>query len=845
MLPSIIVSSYQQYKEDTDVIASWLASTARRCGYSVDLLQPSPTKPQSTSKSRRQKAKARKQAKEEGEQATEDTASSYVIAIKDFVALAEFIAGSTKPRVKVPQSIADVLSRAINIRKKHAQTLASQQDRTQDDEDSDKRHSYFVGILEHVKAVLQPYISLENTGDKHEEVGNVDNVFAHLTVSEPSEAFINAPDVARPSQPEADYRFEQADDLDEACTVFTLLLDDFARLRTAITKTWIAYKIGMCDIVAAAITTNTALEFARRLEEDAAGLFEKHGGIEHMLHVWYMATCQEQNKDPNYRAQPGDALNFEVYDAVTPFMWPTYQLLHAFVKLVSPTNTPIYKEGFYGTYDPSSDRRKKTAKQKHQEDTIILMSLLPEFALLCRMRDTLPIEDELVRGLHAAFTTHRLTLSTVLATQSLLDTHQHLRAHTPRGLTDMEKTAAHIFGSISQHRAFHATLTIATWPPSNDAVLDQLDHRIQTWAKDDPIRDASLRHHRPPPPTPHHLLSQHPLLCGLLAYAFKSAWQDASLALANAWGAVACCAHLYSAVRAAGLLRGRQWTDMEMLRMVVEAEGVLGPAPPGAQAEVFLQRFLLGMGWSAANFAAGGRRGKGRLQVAKGGPRGLRARAEVTQALRGRFAGGAGSGRRAAGGGFTHEELRTLLGRLNVWEEDEDLSDHEEVVEEGGGEVPQFGLTKSAMPRDKKAVRKHQRAVGRLPMEELLEKLRNALQGEVFELSFDYALMHRFCWRLLRAVKDACAEDLRRMYGPDYIEKESELPFVVGYILHASVARDQAAKYPVFESRRTRSTQSRLLVKAARGMEGMIDSGAGAMVAKVLDEQYNIVFEFE
>ncbi|KAL1615821.1 hypothetical protein SLS56_011687 [Neofusicoccum ribis] len=688
---------------------------------------------------------------------TEDTASSYVIAIKDFVALAEFIAGSTKPRVKVPQSIANVLSRAINVRKKHAQSLASQQDRTQDDEDSDKRHSYFVGILEHVKAVLQPYISLENTGDKHEEVGNVDNVFAHLTVSEPSEAFINAPDVARPTLPEADYQFEQAD--------------------------------SGRSLHAAAITTNTALEFARRLEEDAAGLFEKHGGMKHMLHVWYMATCQEQSKDPNYRAQPGDALNFEVYDAVTPFMWPTYQHLHAFVKLVGPTNIPIYKEGFYGTYGPSSDRRKKTAKQKHQEDTIILMSLLPEFALLCRMRDTLPIEDELVRGLHAAFTTHRLTLSTVLATQSLLDTHQHLRAHTPRGLTDMEKTAAHIFDPVSQHRAFHATLTIATWPPSNDAVLDQLDHRIQTWAKGDPIRDASLRHHRPPQPTAHHLLSQHPLLCGLLAYALKSAWQDASLALANAWGAVACCTHLYSAVRAAGLLRGRQWTDMEMLRMVVAAEGVLEPAPPGAQAEVFLQRFLLG-------------------------------------------------------GDFTHEELRTLLDRLNVWEEDEDLSDYEEVVEEGGGEVPQFGLTKSATPRDKKAVREHQRAVGRLPMEELLEKLRNALQGEVFELSFDYALMHRFCWRLLRAVKDACGEDLRRMYGPDYIEKESELPFVVGYILHASVARDQAAKYPVFESRRTRSTQSRLLEKAARGMEGIIDSGAGAMV-KVLDEQYNTVFEFE
>jgi hypothetical protein len=38
MLPSFLKRTYAIYKEDTVSVASWLASTARRCGYSLDLL---------------------------------------------------------------------------------------------------------------------------------------------------------------------------------------------------------------------------------------------------------------------------------------------------------------------------------------------------------------------------------------------------------------------------------------------------------------------------------------------------------------------------------------------------------------------------------------------------------------------------------------------------------------------------------------------------------------------------------------------------------------------------------------------------------------------------------------
>lgn len=859
MLPSFLSSSYQQYKEDTNAIAAWLASTARRCGYPADLLQPSPANHRPAPRSQKLKGKARKQAKEAaesrhqaGEQApgtaTPPTRPSYIIAIKDFISLAEFIAGSTELRVKVPPTVAAVLNRSIDVRKKHAQTLASQQDEALRDEDSDNRHLYFVGILERVREILTPYMSPGATDDSlaqeqakaTEEVGHLTNSFARLDVQEPSEAFINAPNALQPSKAEPDYQAEQAQDLDEACTAFLLLLEDFERLRSAIAKTWVAYKIGMCDIVAASVTTNTALEFARHLEEDATSLLERHRGVERMLMYHYIASCWSQGQDPDYRAQPDDTLNFHVYDMVKITMWPTYQLLQAYVKLVSPTNVPLYQPGFYGTYDPLSDRRQKDARGQHQEDKIILMEILPEFALLCRMRGTSLVEDELVRGLRTAFNTKKITLWTVLAAQVFLDIHHRLREYVSRGLVETEKVANQISTSIEQHFQFHASLTIDTWPRSNDAYFRDIQRRIDMWVKGDPILQASLRHNRPPPGD-RNLLSKHPVLCGLLAYGLKMQFHEAGVALANAWGSIVCTGHLYNAVRKQRLLESR-WKDMEIVRGL-QANAWFASAPPTTP-EDFLKRFILSMGYSASNFAPG-RRQHARPQASRAGPRGLEESAEVAQAFKTRFINGA-AGRQTSD--FTNEDLRKLLGKLRAWEQDPNVSNQEEEEEEEGGEeevVQAFGLMKDAKPRDGKAARAHRQTVSRLGMEELLDKLRNALQGEVLELSFDYLMLHRFSWMLLRAVKEECADELRRMYGPSYMEKETELPFVVGYLFHAAVAQSQAAVYPGLRQRRTETANPQLLAKAACVMEGMIDTGAGAIVAKVLEMQYGIAFETE
>lgn len=73
-------------------------------------------------------------------------------------------------------------------------------------------------------------------------------------------------------------------------------------------------------------------------------------------------------------------------------------------------------------------------------------------------------------------------------------------------------------------------------------------------------------------------------------------------------------------------------------------------------------------------------------------------------------------------------------------------------------------------------------AVSGLVPEELAKALVLALTSESLEMAFSYLLMHRWCWKLLGTVKDACDPVL----GELYMENETELPWVVRYILMAA-----------------------------------------------------------
>lgn len=120
-----------------------------------------------------------------------------------------------------------------------------------------------------------------------------------------------------------------------------------------------------------------------------------------------------------------------------------------------------------------------------------------------------------------------------------------------------------------------------------------------------------------------------------------------------------------------------------------------------------------------------------------------------------------------------------------------------------------------------------------LPPERLVRSLALALTAESLEFGFPYLLMHRWCWKVLRSVKICCDFILRRTYGPAYMERESELPFVVGYIFMALSGTEG------------HGPDNELLKAAAHAFKEMIDAKAGELVINVCRQAYDLDIEFE
>ncbi len=131
MASKSLQSIYQQYKHDTQIVASWLASTAKAFGCSREIGEsaggktPTTTKPSGRLKGKeREKAKAAQVTKDVLPESSEPSKPKYTLAIKDFVPLAEHIAdASNAAEIKVPKSFSVALERVIWVRKSFSERL--------------------------------------------------------------------------------------------------------------------------------------------------------------------------------------------------------------------------------------------------------------------------------------------------------------------------------------------------------------------------------------------------------------------------------------------------------------------------------------------------------------------------------------------------------------------------------------------------------------------------------------------------------------------------------------------------------------------------------------------------
>ena len=350
-------------------------------------------------------------------------------------------------------------------------------------------------------------------------------------------------------------------------------------------------------------------------------------------------------------------------------------------------------------------------------------------------------------------------------------------------------------------------------------------------------------------PSQSSLLKRSPVFCGLLSAHLQLKVQQAGIAFVNAWPAARFLCHLYNALQKEQLLKC-SWPDLDMLISLHNRSSgdnrnqVFFGDPPTSRME-YLRKWRLSIFVTGQDFPSNPRQleaDKQRILESGDVARGfLVDTTPVCDAFREQL---------CDVGEADHESLlRQLEEALTeakprspvdaYWPLLKDIvQEHPEldqVLEEDGGDVtPLCQELAQAGPGQVDLDTAVQVAAPSIPAKAepgsraplaLLEQLFAAVSRETAALGFDYFGLHRRCWQLLRRLRpDLDADFRRRIGGQSYVERESQLPHIVGYCLMIGAGGHRSAAEP-----RPPPSTAPLLVKAARTIDGFLAAGMGSL----------------
>lgn len=735
MLSDSMHSSYAQYKADTDFVASWLAATARQCGYIPDKAAPA-----SAPGAGRLKGKARKQAREASNTASAEGQSRLqktIVRVKEFVPLAECVVQWSKPRVQVPASIAAMLQRAIKQRKVHNDLHQSKVG--PGISDSNDSHNYFIGVLEQVQDILRPNMvvnpsSSSSTGpDTNSRGSDVTNAFAPLNVHEPT-------DHPESSQEEKSipytHRVDAANDpelrSDEAFFARVCLFEDVHKILAVLRRLWENYRTGKMDLVAVSIASNTGIDFVRSLQEEFESSFPGQQQLtgEICLFCLYERVTKTQQSRNN---QEGESC-----------LQSAHKVMDAYVKHRVREDdfmcyVPVVNMRDRGIYESVVNSSALNSQDGDYWDFKLFMGVIPEYEMLLMNNGTgYQAEHEILRGLRRVIQEKRPIFWVTFAFQVFLDIRHILRKKVGRGFADLATGANTITRDIAQVLEFHDQAGL-DYGKDADRALRQVLKLIDLWVEQDFFGNLRRRLHQNENDSislpEHYLLERDPLWCGLLLYNFRVVAYEGAIFNANCSGSVLAVAHLYNCLRQSQLLP-IQWTNMEKL---FNAQGIdhlfIGGLP--SSVEDCAKRLSLAIGLPISLFARNSRRlptKPSQRQVRK-----LTAQAPVSWFFKHRYC---DSSRRV----------------------DTRPADVDRAIQQG--QQAEDGQHAAPSPRIIWA---------------LLIQLASALHAEIPELTFEYFQLHLTCWTILRAMEQSLGPRLEDY--TELIRHPREMPAIVLWIL--------------------------------------------------------------
>lgn len=757
MLPDHLYSSYKRYKADTSYVASWLTATAQRCGYISSARQEG-----STSESRlpvlEEKAQKLAQEASQGSDRSDiQNARRHRIDIEEFVPLAEYIAKCRKLRVEDSETFASVLQDCIRARSRH---LAHHQRSGNETGSSgeNRRHDYFVRILQQVKDILEPLLpksSATNQSGTSPYLASTSNIFENLSIDELSETTNHNERSHEIFEPEAPpYAINLGASEEEVRIATAMLFFDVHRLRDVIKRVWLLFQENKLDLMAASLATNTAIDFTRSIQFEFENTFPGQVDLnkEPCYHCAYLA---------DQSASPRPLSCFETARFVLIQFKKVYlDDTSDFVPTVAPSNLALYDEveveGFPSIHS------------SYSSDLSLAMGVIPEFCVLIETSPFVQGEHELIRGLREVVNEKKEVFWATFALQVFLDMRNVVGEGVTRGfeqlLRESQTMARSIKAVLKLHQLPNPTLE------SNEKPLQQVIKLIEEWTESDFVGDCRNSKLANLLDSDHmerfHLLRRDPLFCGLLLYNFRMIAYEGAIRVTNSFRCIQAAAHLYNYLRQMKLLQ-QDWIDMEYVFAAHDRNEIFVGHPPSTATTCYKQ-IILASGVSARTFAVD-RRPTDRLAGSSTNARRLQKRVPLSEVFKSRFCDY--DGRHA----FEPQHLETVLQHL--WT----------------GTAPRRQI--------------------RIGMCESLISLACMLHQEAQELSFDYFLLHNICWSMLSRLVDGLSHTNEQMRF--YSSNPKYLPESVACLL--SDAACTQARRPMEDMRTCADTLKRIL----HNVEGM------------------------
>lgn len=322
---------------------------------------------------------------------------------------------------------------------------------------------------------------------------------------------------------------------------------------------WIDYAVVDLDLMAAAITTDTAFaivkESCREIAELVPGALDWRVGTKVMGE--YLRDC-------------ADAPAFFIDSSCAKVALWIECILDMLTTLLEPGVLAVQRPGTMAKYDPTRDRSEQSQKERDEEDQIIICELLADIIVLSRCQIDVPAQGELTTGLRSMIdrkSSEDVPIHVIFAVQIYLSVHRILNAGITNPCVYFKNSgqiAADIMEQHIQHTGKHVG-KVALNESDDDmpaAVIDQ-----QRWIREDMIGTAShegvLGEAGIPP---FRLLRHYPILWGLQLFRLQMLLQDFGITLCNGWESVVPCIHVSNAASHSSE-PNTPWEDLDLVRI--------------------------------------------------------------------------------------------------------------------------------------------------------------------------------------------------------------------------------------------------------------------------------------